>query len=667
MTLVATRGEESMTRRYAAIGFYGVFFLSWFQLLADFIAAIYAFGLLGMSIPPELASVVLLFTPLVLLLLPRGLRGWPLAALGAAALLCRAVEPALATRWRMLVSGLGVGCCALFVPALLHIQAREERPGTAAAVGRGMTLALALSILFRALGSGLDVSTQGPTQAIGWLLAAVGIILLLTALRPSWTGGGASSRERGVPGKAWRTIVLAIGWISAFAILYLSFTAPNVIARWTGASYFVILAAVAIVLGVWTWLMAMGRLHALSPRVVTIWNVVFVLALVLTIAGHQVRFPPDPAAYPLAEPAVRPWQQVPLAVLLLSYPVLLVDVQHFTARLIEERPRARALGAAYALAALFLLLLILGQVFTTVYDYIPAIGPFFRDRFWLVYAAAGVGMTLPTLLLRRDAVQAEPARRRAWALPALVTVVGLAAFGGATLAAPRPGAGPAPGEALRVCTYNVQQGYDARGQRNVEGQLALLRRIDADVLGLQESDTSRAAGGNDDLVRYMADRLGMYSYYGPSTVAGTFGIALLSRYPIEGARTFYMYSLGEQTATIAARIQAGETAYNVYVTHLGNEGPIVQQEAVLEEIASENVILMGDFNYRPGTAQYRLTTAVFDDAWALQWPQGVDDEGRQFPARIDHVFVSPGMNVIAARYYTEPESDHPALVVEIGR
>ena len=150
-------------------------------------------------------------------------------------------------------------------------------------------------------------------------------------------------------------------------------------------------------------------------------------------------------------------------------------------------------------------------------------------------------------------------------------------------------------------------------------------------------------------------------------VPGTFGIALLSRYPIEGARTFYMYSLGEQTATIAARIRAGEETYNVYVTHLGNEGPIVQQEALLKEIASGHVVLMGDFNFRPDTPQYRLTRDVLDDAWALKWPQGADDEGRQYPRRIDHVFVSPGANVIAARYYTEPESDHPALAVEIGK
>ena len=107
-----------MIARYAKTGFYGILFAFWFQLLVDLFEGIYAFGLLVGGIPVEMASLILLFTPLILLFLPRGLRGRPLAVLGITALLCRAVEPALATRWRMLVSGLGVGCCGLFVPAL---------------------------------------------------------------------------------------------------------------------------------------------------------------------------------------------------------------------------------------------------------------------------------------------------------------------------------------------------------------------------------------------------------------------------------------------------------------------------------------------------------------------------------------------------------------------
>ena len=44
------------------------------------------------------------------------------------------------------------------------------------------------------------------------------------------------------------------------------------------------------------------------------------------------------------------------------------------------------------MAALFLLLMVFFHVFTTVYDYVPVIGPLFRDRFWFVYLLAGLGM-----------------------------------------------------------------------------------------------------------------------------------------------------------------------------------------------------------------------------------------------------------------------------------
>jgi endonuclease/exonuclease/phosphatase family metal-dependent hydrolase len=216
-------------------------------------------------------------------------------------------------------------------------------------------------------------------------------------------------------------------------------------------------------------------------------------------------------------------------------------------------------------------------------------------------------------------------------------------------------------------TYNVQQGYSEEGLKNFDGQLALIRQQDPDIIGLQESDTNRIAGGNSDLVRYFADRLDMYSYYGPKTVPGTFGIALLSRYPIENPRTFYMLSLGEQTATLWAQVRVDGRVFNLFVTHLGNGGPIVQQGTILEEVRGvKNVILMGDFNFRPDTEQYRITAQVLDDAWLLRWPSGVDDQGLDPEQRIDHVFVTPGTQVLEARYLLSPASDHPAEVVETG-
>ena len=130
-------------------------------------------------------------------------------------------------------------------------------------------------------------------------------------------------------------------------------------------------------------------------------------------------------------------------------------------------------------------------------------------------------------------------------------------------------------------TYNIQQGFDAEGNKNLDGQLAVIREVDPDILGLEESETARVANGNVDAVRYFADKLDMYSYYGPTMTTGTFGIALLSKYPIQNPTTFFMYSSGEQTATIHAGIIKDGKTYQVFVTHLGNDGPLFQLEQML--------------------------------------------------------------------------------------
>jgi endonuclease/exonuclease/phosphatase family metal-dependent hydrolase len=167
----------------------------------------------------------------------------------------------------------------------------------------------------------------------------------------------------------------------------------------------------------------------------------------------------------------------------------------------------------------------------------------------------------------------------------------------------------------------------------------------------------------------------MHSYYGPTPVVGTFGIALLSKYPIESPRTFYMYSYEqrdgelvdlEQTATIEAQITVGGKTFSVFITHLGNGGPIVQQEAILQEVAGkENVILLGDFNFDPDSDPYRLTTDMLDDTWVLRWP-GIDKRTADPTGKgIDHIFISPGLRVTAAAYRPELESDHPAITADI--
>ena len=657
------RATAPARSRLSEVLLYGILFLFFFQLIADFVEAIYAFGLLGTSIPPEIVAVLFLFSPLVLLLLPKKIPGWLLLSAGELVLLTRVVEPLLDTPLRLLVSGLGVSAFLLLLPGLLWRWGRLQKSLSSFTFGGGLAGAVAASILLRALGSGSDLSTLGMFQAIGWALALLaGLLLPLELGRKS---GAEPPVEAGSP-RFGRLAILSLGLLAILTLLYFAFTSLNVVARWTGTGYLLVIGLAALALGAFA-AQLLGKnfnWNRLAPGWLLLINALFVLALVLTILPHQIAFPAIPSAYPFYEPPVGWLAYLPLALMLLLFPVLFLDFSLYTHEIHTLRAQPRLLAGAFGLAALFLLVMIFAQVFTTVYDYIPVVGPFFRDKFWLAHLVPGLAVLLPLLSLRPRTMPVTPGVP---ALAAGLILVSLVAFLAAWQISPRP-AQPSPGaDSLRVLTYNIQQGYSEEGLKNFEGQLELIKAQAPDLVGLQESDTNRIAGGNSDVVRYFADRLQMHSYYGPKTVPGTFGIALLSRYPILNPRTFYMFSEGEQTATLWARIAVEGKLFNIFVTHLGNGGPIVQQQAILHEVEGvENVILMGDFNFRPDTEQYRITTDLLDDAWLLRWPSGVNDQGANPDQRIDHVFVSPGTQVLDARYLLSPASDHPAEVVEIG-
>jgi len=464
---------------------------------------------------------------------------------------------------------------------------------------------------------------------------------------------------------------LSIGIISVFISLFFTFTNPAVLVRWAESSYTLVFAGIFMALFVFSLLFTSEHLMRalLKPVILLAWNSLFILATVFSILPRQLQFPTDVTQYPLYEPGASGLVSISVTLMVGLFPVIILDFYLLSRQIIDLRPSWRKLGAGFSVAALYLLIMILAHIFTTTYDYVPVVGPIFRDRYWLVYLIAELGLALPLLLVSKSSYvryeAAEPIKGR-WLLPAVLALSGLVTTIALLLASVQPVESPSAAGTLRVFTYNVQQGYSAADQRNYDGQIALIRSKNPDILGLQESDSLRIANGNADLVRYFADQLNMFAYYGPNPITGTFGVALLSKYPIENPRTFYMFSEGEQTAAIVAQISANGKTYNVYVTHLGNGGPIYQQEAILRDAAGkDNVILMGDFNFRPESEQYQLTTQSLLDAWLVKWPASAEDNGLTLDKRIDHVFISPQISVSDARYLTDPQSDHPAMFVEL--
>jgi len=650
----STAPSESNSWKY--IVFLSLVFLTFFQLVSDFIESVYTFGLLGTDIPPEMVSVVLFFTPLALLFVRRTPSLRVALILAADAALLRALEIVLPPAAKMLAGGLGVGVMLVLLPILLA-NTRRSRGLNAVSMSAGLALSLAFSILLRSLGAGSDISTIFPS--IGWVLCALLLGSTVILLRVKEEPLQEEMEKATTFGK---TLSLSIGFLGALLVLYFGFVSPAVLARWSGVDLRLILLTLAVALCLYFLLQANEAFKKVSRGQVLLWNALFIFAGTVTIWINQTVFPMDSSAYPLFQAQTTWIEQIPLFLMLLLSPVVLLDIRLVSAELAERKPSMRQLAGGFGLAALLFLLIVLAQVFTTVYDYIPVIGPWFRDRFWLVFLAAGLSLGLTVWGGKPQSSEGCPTQLRTIFFPILLSCMLLAVVV-SVMASPVPETPQQP-SSLRVLTYNLQQGYDETGRRAYLEQLAVIRSFNPDIVGLQETDTARFSGGNGDLVRTIAQGLNMYAYYGPKTVAGTFGIALLSRYPLENPKTFYMYSTGEQTAAILAEIVANGIRYNVVVTHLGNGGPMIQQEQVLAAMdGKENVIAMGDFNFRPDTDQYALTRQTYESAWELAGPAFTP--GLDTADLIDHVFVSPGVDVSSAEYILSPVSDHPGLVVDI--
>ena len=172
----------------------------------------------------------------------------------------------------------------------------------------------------------------------------------------------------------------------------------------------------------------------------------------------------------------------------------------------------------------------------------------------------------------QPAPETEPAGTRSW-----VWAVSLAVIFVVTLVFALPTSHvqvDATGKpSLRAMTFNTQQSNDEFAEKSFEAQLALIRQVSPDILAMQETDSTRISLNNNDYVRYFADNLGYYSYYGPKPVAGTFGTAILSKYPLLNTRTVFIYSDKDETGVAEAEVEVAGLRFTIYDVHPDSSDP----------------------------------------------------------------------------------------------
>jgi endonuclease/exonuclease/phosphatase family metal-dependent hydrolase len=650
-----------MKKTHLLIIVFGILFLFTLQSIGTLVESIYILDLMNSNLDEKALGVLFFFVPL--LVLPFYKKGgrilvWILTGL---LFIARGITPYLDTSNRLLASGIAsVACLSLLFFLLTNLTAVGRRASA------GLALSVGLSALLRTAGTGIELALTPAGGWIGWVLGAIlGLCLLFSDFKREELAEQHSGLRAGS----------IFGIYLILALVYFSVSAPAVIARWTEGNYTLIVLAVSLFSLGWAWFMVnrFGWLERISPLVMGLWNLVFTLSLTLTLLAQRVSFPTTLDSPAVVVGATSAWQMIPLAVMLLSFPVLFLDV-HILAQQARRSTRpSRSLAYGLIFGSLALIVLIFINVFSNVWGYIKPISPPFRNTFWLAYFLLSGGITLLVWLTQKaqPADQKQTTSQYHWGWSALLTAVFLATFAFA-LPKPRVQVDTAGLTSLRLMTMNTQQSNDEFAEKSFDRQLALIRQVSPDILTLQETDSARISLNNNDYVRYFTDHLGYYSYYGPKPESGTYGTAILSKFPLENTRTAFMYSDKDETGVAEAEVNVAGLTFTIYDVHPDSSDPAMlafAQTLISRSKDKPYVIAMGDYNLRDYEAAYQLIDSVYTNAWTSVYPTEISPEGVDMSGenRIDHIFLSTNLTAVNPTYLLPPESatDHPVHWTDI--
>jgi endonuclease/exonuclease/phosphatase family metal-dependent hydrolase len=260
---------------------------------------------------------------------------------------------------------------------------------------------------------------------------------------------------------------------------------------------------------------------------------------------------------------------------------------------------------------------------------------------------------------------------------------------------------------LSVATFNIHAGVDGWGAPF--DVVACCRRLDADVLVLQETWTPEGGQGTVTLVATslgyeahevrLADALLLESgntartRWGPrnshqnrslwvgdardlehggsgrsSTArAGTWGIALLSRLPVRGVEIVQLARLrrdsAERRSAVLAEIEVGTSSVTVVGTHLAHltHGSPILLERLRHKLPApgQAAVLAGDMNFWGPPLCLALPG----------WRRAV--KARTYPSwrahsQIDHIFVTRAVEVISGASLAVGNSDHLPLRAQLA-
>lgn len=263
-------------------------------------------------------------------------------------------------------------------------------------------------------------------------------------------------------------------------------------------------------------------------------------------------------------------------------------------------------------------------------------------------------------------------------------VLFLITYGTLLIPGPLRASPPANAPHLTVMTFNVHS-----SNYNAAAVVAALRRSGADIVGLQEVNSTVGQALHDNL----AD---LYPYQASADGGVVHGDVILSRYPLQ--TTGYTLPGDWSDDPVAVHVNFQGHIITVLVVHpvstLLSRNQIRGETAARAETAqslvdfvrvrTEPIIVLTDFNATDQSTPYRVVTQVLGDAWreggfgfGLTFPGDTTFEGTrprvqnffipQWIVRIDYVFHTPQWQTVEAHLGPwDHASDHRPVVAALA-
>lgn len=231
---------------------------------------------------------------------------------------------------------------------------------------------------------------------------------------------------------------------------------------------------------------------------------------------------------------------------------------------------------------------------------------------------------------------------------------------------------------MKFMSFNTQHCLNYLEQKiDFDIMARAIKACGADVVGLNEM---RNVGANDeyqDQVGILSDLTGIEGHYFAEAIkfsgVNPYGNGMLSKLPIISAETIIIpdpepkkyNGYYETRCVLKAKLEGDIT---VLISHFGLN-PDEQENAVktiVENMAPRKCIVMGDFNMEPDNPllnpirERMVDTSEYFDEPKLSFPSDKPN------IKIDYIFVSPDVEVVAADIPNIVAADHRPHTAEVN-